>query len=62
MTEVKTYKIIIEQITKQEHEVTLTGDSAMDVLDQARLMVLQRNKSNNNPGTIYSVTKVEELK
>jgi len=58
----KEYKVTIQQIKKDIHEVVLEGDSAMSVLDQAREMVKNRNSKNKIPGNTFSVTKVEEIK
>jgi hypothetical protein len=58
----KQYKITIEQIIKENHEVVLDADNVMSALDQAREMVKVRNQKNKTPGNIFSVSKVEELK
>jgi hypothetical protein len=54
----KNYKITIEEVRTETHEVNLDGASAMEVLDEARKLVNARNKK-APIGTIYSVKKVE---
>ena len=56
------FKVTIEQIKKDIHEVVLEGNSSMSVLDQARAMVKVRNERNKIPGNNFSVSKVEEVK
>jgi hypothetical protein len=58
----KKYRITIEQIKRENHEVVLEGESAMSALDQGREMVKVRNQRNKIEGNIFSVTKVEEVK
>jgi hypothetical protein len=56
----KKFKIVIEQIAREEHEMFLEGASSIEALDQARALVVSRNKTCPK-GTIYSVKKVEEV-
>jgi hypothetical protein len=56
----KKYLIVIEQIRKEFYEMELKGSSAMEVLDQARAQVNDRNKK-CPAGTIFTVKKVEEI-
>lgn len=54
------YRITIEQVVKEEHEMQLEGVSAMEALDHARAQVAARNKK-CPVGTVFSVKKVEEI-
>ena len=56
----KKFKITIEQIAKEDHEMFLDGANSMEALDQARVLVVSRNKTCPT-GTVYSIKKVEEV-
>lgn len=55
------FKVIIEQVKKETHEVILEGNSVMSVLDEARKMVKVRNERNKIVGNNFSVSKIEEV-
>jgi hypothetical protein len=56
----KRFRVIVEQVRREDHEMILDEASALEALDNARSMVVVRNK--NCPlGTIFSVKKVEEI-
>jgi hypothetical protein len=54
------YLIVIEQVTKQEHQVEWEANTIIEALDQARALVKARNKTAPS-ATIFSVQKVEEV-
>lgn len=62
MSALKKFKITIEQIKKDTHEMTLDGTDAMSVLDAVREMVKQRNEKSKTTGNVFSVKKIEEVK
>lgn len=56
----KRFRVIIEQVRREDHEMILDETSALQALDNARSMTVARNKT-CPLGTIYSVKKVEEI-
>lgn len=52
------YRVTIEKVTREIHEVVFDGDELMEVFDEARHLVSQRNKSDFFGQ--YYVSKIQE--
>lgn len=54
------YKITIVRLIREEHEITLEGETIMSAFDEARRLADVRNKTITNGK--YYVTKIKEDK
>lgn len=54
------FNVTVERMVKEEYQMTLQTDTAMQALDQAREMAKARNKTSLSGH--YSIIKVEEEK
>ena len=62
MSAIKKFRIVIEQVKRDYHEMILEGESIMIALDQAREMAAKRNEQTKATGNVYSVLEIEEFK
>ena len=58
----KKFKIVIEQVKRDYHEMYLEGENLMSALDSVREMVNKRNKKSSLTGNVFSVIEIEEIK
>lgn len=62
MSASKKFRIVVEQVKRDNHEMILEDDNLMSALDRARDMVSKRNEHSKSTGNFYSVKKIEEMK